>query len=379
MEGNHVTPFKHRRTAALGSLGLAFVYIFIVAQTMMAQSGVPSDSARLDAQGGGVRSFMPAVFKPLDPLVLHPIGRPNASNEWFVSWAGGGNSATYELQEANDPDFTTNVVTYNVGVETGLVVNTHAPSLNNIYYYRVREIIDGATGPWSNVQAVRGGWRDDFDDPNSGWAMRRTTFLEAINGYYKGGMYTIVVDDRWDWTIHSPMIPAPEPPYAIEYYAKLHEASNLVSHGAVYGGDWNGQPCPDYGSFDGIYKHDICFNHFYNNNYIWYGPVKMVFERVDFLYWCEDVPKCDGDPPLKRALGYSYESNVLPEDPGAWHLWRVEVREDGIKLYVDGRLFSQNSDTQWIHEPYFGLFASTNEYKPSILITDWFQVLYLNE
>jgi hypothetical protein len=379
MEGNYVTPAVRRRTAVMASIGLALVYILIVVQTMMAQGGGPSDSTGLLTQGNG-RSYMPVVLKPLAPLVLNPVGRPNSANQWNVSWNSGGAGVTqYELQEANDPDFTANVTNYSPGTATSYLVNTHAPSLNNIYYYRVRAIVGGLTGPWSNVQSVRGGWRDDFSDPNSGWAMRRTTYLELTNGYYKDNVYTIVVDDRWDWVIYSPLIPAPEPPYVIEYYARLHDASNLVSHGVAYGGDWNGQPCPDYSSFDGIYKHQICFNHFYNNNYIWYGPLKMVFERVDFLYWCDDVPKCDGDPPLKRALGYSYEDNVLAEDPGNWHLWRVEVRPDGIKLYVDGHLFSQNSDTMWVHEPYFGLFASTNEYKPSILITDWFQVLYLDE
>src|SRR5687768_2587274 len=146
MEGNHVTTPAQRRTAVVAGIGLTLVYILIVVQTMMAQGGGPSESTGLLAQGEG-RSYMPIVFKPLLPLVLTLISLPNAGNEWFVAWnSGGTGSIQYELQEANDPNFTTNVMTYNAGTATGYLVNTHVPSLNNVYYYRVRAIINGVVG-----------------------------------------------------------------------------------------------------------------------------------------------------------------------------------------------------------------------------------------
>lgn len=361
-------------------VGLVLVYLLIVTQTMTAQESAPgsSDGNSVGTQGSS-NSYLPAVFRPVPAIVLNEIGRPTSTNHWSLSWSSGGNNVLhYEVQEAHDANFTVGVTSYNSGNNPSIPFN-HPPSLDNVYYYRVRAVYSQGNGQWSNIRSVRGGWRDDFDDPTSGWAMRRTTYLEYIIGYYQEGNLIIIVDDRWDWTIWSPLVPAPEPPYAIEYVARIHDASNLVSHGAVYGGDWNGQPCPDYSSFDGIYKHHICFNEFYNNNFIWYGPLKMVFERVDFLYWCADVPKCDGDPPLKRALGYSYERPVLDKDPGDWHTWRIEVRQTGIKLFVDGFEFSSNNDNMFVNNPYFGLFASTNEYKPSILITDSYQVTYLDQ
>ena len=126
----------------MAGVGLTLVYILIVVQTMMAQGGGTSEGTGLLAQGAG-RSYMPVVFNPLLPLTLHPIGRPNAGNEWFVSWnSGGSGNIQYELQEANDPNFTINVMTYNTGTATGYLLNTHVPSLNNIYYYRVRPVVN---------------------------------------------------------------------------------------------------------------------------------------------------------------------------------------------------------------------------------------------
>ena len=100
---------------------------------------------------------------------------------------------------------------------------------------------------------VIGGYRDDFSDESSGWSpVRRTTYLEETIAYYgdgnEEGSLVIIVADRWDWLIASPLMPAPEPPYAIEFRARVHDASNLVSGGAVFGGDWNGQACPEIGN-----------------------------------------------------------------------------------------------------------------------------------
>ena len=94
-----------------------------------------------------------------------------------------------------------------------------------------------------------GGYRDDFNDPNSGWAMRRTTYLKKVIGVYYQGNYGILATDNYEWGIFSPLRPAPAVPYAIEYRSILENNKwTLASHGAVFGGDWTGEPCPDYSS-----------------------------------------------------------------------------------------------------------------------------------
>ena len=47
-------------------------------------------------------------------------------------------------------------------------------------------------------------------------------------------------------------------------------------------------------------------------------------------------------------------------------------------LYIDGKFERHFKDTDYVNDPYFGVFASTNEYKPSIWLFEYFEVSYLN-
>jgi hypothetical protein len=156
----------------------------------------------------------------------------------------------------------------------------------------------------------------------------------------------------------------------------------LSSHGAVFGGDWTGEPCPDYSSLEGLYQHDICFNHFYNTNLIWYigqgSLLRLILERVDFLQWC---PECGGSP-MKRG-SYNYDDWVV-EDPvpnavaKGWNTWRIEVRSDGIKLFANGQQYATMNDSSWVNEPYYGLFVSSSTNEVSSWLVDYYQVTYLD-
>ncbi len=321
--------------------------------------------------------YFPIIFKSPPKLTLQAT-RPNSSNSWTLSWDEGGNGVIgYELQESQDPNFgsVTPESPGDVGSATSYAMS-HSLSPSPIYYYRVRAVAATMVGLWSDTVSVIGGYRDDFDDDTTGWGMRRTTYLEETDAYYgsgnEQGQFVIIVGDRWDWVLASPLVPAPKVPYAIQYEAKVHDRSNLVSGGMVYGGDWNGDACPEYGN---IYQTDNCFNHFYNFNYIWYGPLKLLFEQVNYLEWC---PNCGGSP-LKR-IGPTQEIDpIIDYDHSEdWHTYRVEVRSDGARLYIDGSFERHFTDTTWINEPYFGVFASTDEYKPSIWLYKYFQVAPLD-
>jgi hypothetical protein len=209
--------------------------------------------------------------------------------------------------------------------------------------------------------------------------MRRTTFLEETAAWYgdgdNAGNFIIVVADRWDWMIASPLQAAPEPPYVVEYRARVHDASNLVSGGTVFGGDWNFDDCPEFGN---VYQTDNCFNHFYNFNYIHYGAMKLLFEQVDELLWC---PGCGGSP-IKRLGDKSNWREIDPifgnSSARDWHTYRVEVRNDGLYLSIDGEFEGQFGSPAYVNDPFFGVFASTDEYKPSIWFYDYFTVTPLD-
>ncbi|WP_420644323.1 hypothetical protein [Candidatus Leptofilum sp.] len=317
-------------------------------------------------------TYLPIVFTTFKI----EVSLPNSSNQWTVSWDKVSGATGYIIQESQDPNFVMIADEITVGDVDSYQFDTPL-SFNNVYYYRVRPVYPDYNGPWSDSVMVIGGYRDDFNNDTSGWVpTRRMTYLEETVVRYgsgsEAGNLIIIVADRWDWLIGSPLKPAPEPPYAIEFRARVHDASNLVSGGAVFGGDWNGDACPEIGN---VYQTDNCFNHFYNFNFIFYGPLKLLHEQVNSLVWC---PTCGGSP-IKRIGPTVDVDPILSNGPSLeWHTYRIEVRNSGVQFYLDGALKWTFSDTTYINEPYFGVFASTDEYKPSIWFYDYYQVTRLD-
>jgi hypothetical protein len=366
---------KTGRPAAFGRWLVVLAVLLVGAQSISAQDSQPFGSS-----GGSIYLYMPHTSYDLPAISLNPIARPNSNNEWTVSWNAGLGVTNYELQESHDPNFGT-VTSYQVAGTSKLI--QQILSFNNIFYYRVRAVSGSSSGPWSNVQSVMGGYRDDFNDPTSGWGMRRTTYLKKVIGVYSNGNYGILATDNLEWGIFSPLRPAPAIPYAIEYRSTLENNDQpLGSQGAVFGGDWGGETCPDYSSLPGLYEHDLCFNHFYNTNLIWYigqgSRLKLILERVDFLVWC---PECGGSPMKRLSNDYDAWVEVDPVPnvtPKGWNTWRVEVRNNEIKLFANGQHYATMNDSTWINDPYFGLFVSSSTNEVSSWLVDYYQVTYLD-
>jgi uncharacterized repeat protein (TIGR01451 family) len=329
--------------------------------------------------------FLPLVARSLPAVTLHAISRPTSSNQWNISWtAAGAGISGYTLEESQTADFTA-VTTHDIGPDTTAVQATRTPSFHNEYYYRVRAYSPGIVGPWSNVQSVVGAYRDDFNDHSSGWAIRRTTFIEKVQSWYESynngqdNRLILRVEDSWDWGITSPLKKAPAVPYVIEHRSEIANLGNLVSHGTVFGGDWNGQPCPDWSSVEGVYQHTNCFNHFYNANTIWYGQLKLVFERVDYLNWC---PACGGSPMKRLTTDENswFQVGLIPNvNPHGANVYRIEVRDTGLRFFANGQQYAQTSDATWVNSPYFGIFGSTDEYSNSTWRVEYFQVTPLDQ
>lgn len=313
------------------------------------------------------------------PVTL-TTGQPNGQNSWTLAWTASPGASGYEIHEAQEPDFS-DAKPILVGQQTALTL-TKQPSPFNVFYYRVRSLVGQNTGPWSNVGQVVGGYRDDFDDSSTGWAMRRSTYLEAVKGFYENGKYVMQVNSRWDWGIVSPLQPAPRLPYVIEFEARAISQGYAHSFGGVFGGDWAGANCPPGTSFDEWYKHGNCFNHFYNTNSIYNDTdpnrvrLQLLFERVDKLEWCQE---CGGSP-MKRVGDINNLQNYSGVDAKEWNRYRIEVRADGIKLYAgrlteEPRLQYEYGDTRWLGDRYFGLFASTDVIENATWRFEYIQVM----
>lgn len=343
----------------------------------------------IEANGLLVARETEYLYLPMTSFIPSPgqiqltAGRPNSANTWSLSWTAGTHTNSYDIEEADNPAFSGSTVS-SVGSVTTLSV-TKNPSPWNVYYFRVRGVNDSGSGAWSNTVRVVGAYEDDFEDTSTGWSMRRSTYREKVNGFYENGKYVMQVIDRWDWGLSSPLMPAPTVPYVIDFEVKAVNTANLLSVGMVFGGDWNNQTCPPGIGYYEWYAHTDCFNHFYNTNMIFYGGtgLKMLFERVDQLVFC---PDCDGSA-VKRLgdLDPVHNVKVLTNiDPEGWNHFRVEVREDNIQVFAakrgDANLHHQftYNDTRWVSSPYFGVFASTDEYNNSTWRFEYFKVTPLN-
>ena len=358
----------------------------VITATSRADSSV-SASVLLTTMVGSYKLYLPLINVPLPPPSAPVLSatRPNSANDWHMNWTISDNSSLtgYELQQSQDATFATGITTYSpAGSATSHLIDTVQACANNVYYYRIRALRSGQMSDWSNVVKVVGAYYDEFTSNQTGWSgpslkegLRRLTFIEEIDSWYENDDWLILrVEDSWDWAIASPLMPAPQPPYVIEFRSRPANLGNLVSHGVVFGADWTGAPCPDWSTVLGVYAHQNCFNHFYNTNLIWSSDtdLTLLWERIDTLVWC---PTCGGSP-LKR-LGHTQVVNFSPNASG-WNDYRVEVRNSEIKFFLNGDLRFTYSDTRWINEPYFGVFASADEYSNSTWRWEYYKITPLD-
>ena len=351
-----------------------------------------SDSSNASPAGdGGIDALLDAAPDDdggPDPDELEPVlglsaERADGENAWNVSWDAVTGAQAYEIEQSHALDF--NVATKQTVTEPLLEVE-EAPSAKNVYYYRVRVSQGGSVGPWSEPLRVISGYRETFGEGRGDWKIRRTTYIEEVDAWREqasGKSWLVMqVSDRWDWGIVSPLIPAPAPPYAIEYRAQVAEATWVSSHGIVFAGDWNGQLCPDpaadVDSDAGWYQHNRCFNRCYTLNAIYNDSIDLLVERIDELEWC---PTCGGSP-MKRQGDFELVDNVVPMGSAdgqaqGWNTWRIEVRDSGIDVYVNNDHRLHYDDVRWIQQRYFGFFATTDEYKNSTARFDYIEILPL--
>ncbi|HSM59126.1 MAG TPA: DUF11 domain-containing protein [Candidatus Sulfomarinibacteraceae bacterium] len=316
--------------------------------------------------------YLPSVSRayPLPGTpVLQEIGRPNAENEWTLSWTI--DDATfieeYEVQESTSPSFDDAETVARVE-ETSVEIAKDA-DFDNIYYYRVRAIGPGGISDWSNSHQVIANYRDDFDSSSSGWTIRRQDTDDVENyAYYRDGHFVLEIDGRWDYGIASPLRPAPDGAYAIEARVRMDEPGNtpdnLHSYGLIFGADWDGTECPnnDYSS---------CFNHYYRLNVIWTGghdTMKLELKRIDFH---DSVTNAGGGESF-----YWVDPVTVNAPSETYQVWRIEVdpASGRITLFVNGNFVREVYDTEYISNRYFGVFASSDEYLGAEPWFDWYTV-----
>ncbi len=331
----------------------------------------PTDTITVTMNNEIYTLYFQSVFNRWPPLpyapTLNDISNADEDGNYTVSWSYGHTDppvVTYTLQEATDANFT-NPTNYYPGSNASQAISDQD---SGTYYYRVRGHNTWGPGNWSNVKSVMVrsySYRYNFSSPTklvNPWPIRRTTYWQGdIAGStwteeHDGSLF-IIMDDKWDATIASPLEVAPAPPYVLETRVKVDDPANLVAYGVILGGN-PGSPCP-------AYRDTGCLTHYYRLEVIWDGgDLKAEFKRID--YHESDKGKGRG----ADLISYRY----LSADPNGWHTWRFVVKTNGIDVYFDGSLYGSTDDTAYVNEPYFGVFASANEYKPAIGRFDYYYV-----
>jgi uncharacterized repeat protein (TIGR01451 family) len=317
--------------------------------------------------------------------------RPNSQNTWTVSWTSPG-GFNFELQESMSPGFE-NAAPIAVGAEAAMTF-THDPSPFNVYYYRARSVSGGVTGNWSQIVKVVGGYYDDFsNDPGptahvgdaGRWQIRRTSYIDEVNSWYETtsdySALILEVSDRWDLGLVSPLMEAPTIPYAIELKVKSVEPGWQKGLGLVFEGDKVGDKCPPDGTLDGWYKHNECFNEFYEFMLVEGADKKnLQVQRIHEVCW-----QCSpGGIPVHRKVAKNwYIEKISGVSWDDYNIMRVEVRADRIDFWAGesgSNLKHQLSidENYYPDNTYFGVISTTQEYSNSVGRYRYFSVLPLD-
>ena len=324
--------------------------------------------------GGGL-IYLPILFQRWPPVpyapTLNDIQNPGWEEDYTVSWSYGYSEPpanTYTLQEATNADFTEDVSEFQVN---GLS-RAFTDKDTGTYYYRVRGNNTYGPGPWSNVQSVRVAFRDDFDDPDTGWEPRRTSApdIDSMNVDYDDGRLITEADDNYDFGLFSPMVEAPPLPYEIRMRTRLKKGTYVPAYGIVFGGE-DGDPCPVERSNAG--DDDGCFYHYYRVNVavnVWGKHIDYEVKRIDKHEGGSDGRgRADG-----KDLSDGWHNIDGVADWDGWNNWRVEVYEDRFRLYVNGEHLGTYRDDKYIDDPQFGILTSGYEFSPNVFEHDYFYV-----
>jgi uncharacterized repeat protein (TIGR01451 family) len=309
--------------------------------------------------------YFPLMRTPLPIPVLSLVNPTDMNNNWTIGWSPVqfGGVFQYEVQEDTDPDFTNPQSTILSSSTTSMNVNKSA-SWKNLYLYRVRVITNNLVGSWSNTLYVVGNYEDNFNDPNSGWILRREDTDTTNNStFYEDGNFVHRMKSGWDSMIGGPLMPAPQPPYRIESRIQLQGRDNLHAYGLVFGGDWDGTLCPnnDFTS---------CYNQYYRLLVLWFG------NNDELKYQLKRITSHDEDNGHGRGGTLIGFREVQVNQPsGDWQVWSVEVHPNGdIKIFVNGNQVGETKDTALIDKPYFGSFSAVDEYTGLRAEYDWYKV-----
>lgn len=200
---------------------------------------------------------------------------------------------------------------------------------------------------------------DDFLNSNSGWAMRRQATgpgTPANNvDYVQGGRLEVKVNKAGHYVIAAPLAAAASTnKYRIETQAQLINPQDQSGYGIVFGGNWNGQTCPNS-------NYTSCFTSYYllevrwlanNNNPLLVARMLQVTNHDS-----------NNNPVFTTVFNWTEVRTVggVTINPNGVNEWDIQVESNGtITVYVANQLLKTvTNEASLFSQKYFGLYAAT--------------------
>lgn len=361
----------------------------IKARTAYAAGSVyEEDAINVRVNNAKILVYLPIIFKRWPPVPYAPtldVSGPDGGNQYTLDWVYGshpiGVTQGYQIEEATDAAFTQGVQTYQTNLTTW-TYNVNDKS-SGLYYYRVRGKNSYGYGEWSNVVSVQLFSGYDFTSSTEGWGVTRSDEGEGDKlpaPRARDGKLFHLVWGKADFSIISPMEPAPSVPYTIranvdivneeEFDDHIYRPQNGMAYGIIFGGN-DASPCPAT-----RYDPNGCLSHYYRllvTLDISGGSFKWSLKRID--YHGGDAEGGAGDG--KELVGWRDVSGVGYNAFG-WNEWKIEVSDastNNIKIYLNGHMLEDVTDHKYINDDYFGTFlASTKELGGVATQWDWFKL-----
>jgi hypothetical protein len=196
-------------------------------------------------------------------------------------------------------------------------------------------------------------YETDFNDGIEPWKKVRWTKGATTDVEHNGSGYLDVeVNTKDSYVIVSPLVPGPHASYNLIFHAKLHDRKDKAQYGAIFGGDWDGAPCPGDNT-------DGCFNHYFEFR-VRYRDVNGV---QSLEYRIRRVDGHDGNntqDPVKDLVDWTTATNVDPED---WNKWEVHYGTSGhIRVKANNQEQAESArDGKYTQSRYFGLYAKAGD------------------
>jgi hypothetical protein len=254
-----------------------------------------------------------------------------------------------------------------------------------VWYYRVRADDDDCWGesPWSNVQQIdlrsELNYRDDFDDPNSGWTTHSA--LSGLDGCeeearqnldykydiaYDSGRYRIYIpldcrassggengDTRHIYPLEfPPEIVRPTTKTCIEMRAKF------VSNDPYW--SFYGLAFAASADKSKIYTLEV------NNLGDW-----AVVERTGYMY---PGPNHPYENETRNDIVDWTNAERWPAVPLSWNTLRAKVEGDHVRLYINGEKVKSFSRDDIDALPHVGILAGDWEVTPTTIVIKYFYV-----